>query len=159
MLSIMESEDEIRDQLRAAERAAAAPYVDYPKDPWWTVPGFGALAALFVLSIDLRGQSNMPGWSGTLLLALFMACVIGYLWWQRQRRGTMPSGNAPPEFKRVMWGFALGALVVGVGLFVLADLASLWLAVPSAFVIASVGTLWFGRAYDRAAAQVRERLT
>lgn len=70
----------------------------------------------------------------------------------------MPSGKAPSEFNQVLWGFALGALVVGVTLFALADLAPLWLAIPSAFVIAFVGMLWFGRAYNRAAARVRERL-
>lgn len=76
--------------------------MDYPKDPWWTVPGFGAFASLFVLSINVRDQSNMPGWIGSLLLALFMACVLGYLWWQRRRRGTLSSGQAPPEFNRVL---------------------------------------------------------
>ncbi|MQA82997.1 MAG: hypothetical protein GEV10_31855 [Streptosporangiales bacterium] len=154
----MESKDEIREQLRAAERAAAAPYVDYPKDPWWTVPGFGALASLIVLGVNLREQSDMPDWAATLPLALVAAGACGYVLWQRRRRGTMPSGKAPREVNRVLWGFVLGAVVVAVVVFVFADLAPLWLAVPSAFVLASGGMLWFGRAYDRAAAQARERL-
>lgn len=154
----MESKDEVRDQLRAAERAAAAPYVDYPKDPWWTVPGFGALASLFVLGVNLRQQSDLPDWAGTLPLALVAASVCGYVLWQRRRRGIAPSGKAPREVSRVLWRFVLGAFVVAVVMFVLADLAPLWLAVPFAFVFASGGMLWFGRAYDRAAAQARERL-
>lgn len=154
----MESEDEVREQLKAAERTAAAPYIEYPKDSWWTVPGFGILASVFVLSVNLRGHTDIPGWAGALILALVVACAGGYLWWHRRRRGTMPAGKAPAEFNRVLRGFILGALVVAVALFVLADLTPLWLAVPSAFVIASIGMWWFGRAYDRAATQVRERL-
>lgn len=133
--------------------------MDYPKDPWWTVPGFGALASIFVLGVNLREHSNMPDWAGTLPMALVAACACGYALWQRRRRGTMPSGKAPREINRILWGFVLGAVVVVVAMFLLANLAPLWLAVPCAFVLASGGMLWFGHAYDRAATQVRERST
>lgn len=154
----MENHDAIREELRVAERAAAAPYADYPKDPWWTAPGFGALAALFVVGVNLGAQPQVPGWAATLPSALVVLGSGGYLWWQRRRRGTMPSGRAPREISRVLWWFVLGAAVVAVALFVLADLAPLWLGVPAAFVLAAAGVACFGRAYDRAAARVRERL-
>lgn len=154
----MESKDEARDQLRAAERAAAATYVDYPKDPWWFTPGFGVLAVLLVVMIKLQEQPQTPGWIATLLMVLILAGSLGALRFQRNRRGTLPSGRAPREVNRVLWGFILGAVVVAVTLFVLADLAPLWLAVPAAFLLTSGGLVWFGHAYDRAATQVRKRL-
>lgn len=87
----MESNDEVRAQLRAAERAEAAPYVDYPQDPRWTAPAFGVLASLLVLTANLH---NNPALSSTLSM-LVMLCVLGYALWQRRRRGTQPSGKPP----------------------------------------------------------------
>lgn len=39
-LSTMES-DEARELLKVAERAEAAPYLDYPPTPWWYYPVVG----------------------------------------------------------------------------------------------------------------------
>lgn len=156
-LSGVES-DEIRDRLRTDEQAAAAPYLNYPTDPWWVVPGFGVAASLFVLGVNLHAQPDVSDWVGTALQALVVVCAWGYAWWQRRRRGTMPSGRAPREVNRALWGFIVGAVVVAVALFVLADWTPLWVGTPAAFVLASAGMLWFGRAYDRASAKARERL-
>lgn len=158
MVATVESDDEVRDQLRTVERAAAAPYVDYPRDPWWVVPAFGALASLLVLGIDLSGHSDVPDVLGVLLMAFVALSAWGYAWWQYRRRGTAPSGKVPQELNRVLWWFVAGAIVVAVAMFLLADWAPLWLGMPVAFVLASAGMSWFGRAYERAAAKVRERL-
>ena len=158
MLATMESRDEVRDRLRAAEWGAAAPYVDYPKDPWWVVPGFGALASLFVLGVNIGERADVPDVVAALLMALVALSSWGYVSWQRRRRGTAPSGKAPREIDRVLWWFVVGAVVVAVALFVLADWAPLWLGVPVAFVLTAAGMFWFGSAYARASAKVRERL-
>lgn len=153
----MES-DELRDQLRAADRAAAAPYLDYPKEPWWVVPAFGALASLFVLGVGLRDRPDVPGVLWALIMALVALSAVGYVSWQRRRRGATPSGRAPQEVNRVLWWFVGGAIGVAVVLFLLADWAPWWVGMPAAFVLASGGLFWFGRAYARAVAKVRERL-
>lgn len=151
----MENNDEMRAQLRAAERAEAAPYVDYPEDPRWAAPAFGGLALLLALTASLHDR---PVFS-SLLSMLVVLSVMGYVIWQRRRRGTQPSGKAPREISQVIWGFVAGAIVIGFALLSLGYSAPLWLALPVAFVVGTAGLLWFGRAYDRAAARVRERLT
>lgn len=154
----MESNDEIRAQLRAIDRAAAAPYVDYPKNPWWAVPAFATVAPLFVLGVNLSERSDVPDALAALLMAIVVISAWGYAWWQYRRWGAAPADKAPREVNRVMWGFVAGAVVVGVALFMLADWAPLWLAMPTAFMLVAAGLFWFGRAYARAAQKVRERL-
>lgn len=154
----MESDRQLRERLLLAERAAAAPYVDYPRDPWWIAPGFGLLAVLFVLGINLRERPDGSGWLGSLMSLAVVLAAGGFLRWQRRRRGTMPAGKAPREVKRVLVGFVVGASIVAVALFTLADTAPLWLALPAAFAVTTAGMLWYGAAYDHAAAKVKERL-
>ena len=154
----MKGPDEIREQLRAVERAAAAPYLNYPKNPWWVVPAFGALASLFILGVHLSKRSDLSNALWTALMALVAISAWGYTWWQYRRWGAAPAGKAPREVNRAMWWFVAGAVVVAVALLLLADRAPLWLGMPTAFVLTSAGVFWFGRAYARAAARVRERL-
>ncbi|BCJ69687.1 hypothetical protein [Polymorphospora rubra] len=154
----MESKEEISAHLRVAERAAAAPYVDYPKDPWWSVPAIGLLAVLFVLGTHVQLRTDLPSLVGVLLNLSVGGSGIAYYWWQRRRRGTMPQGDAPREVSRVMWAFIVGAVLVCAVLLLLAAVAPLWLALPAAFLLVSASMLWYGRAYEEAAAQVRNRL-
>ena len=154
----MESDEGLRDHYRTAERAAAAPYLEYPEDPWWTAPGFGVLGALFVLGLDLYGRDDVRDLWGSLAHLLVVAGAVSYIWWQRRRRQTMPSGNAPPEVNRVLVSFIVGAVIIAVGLFLLGDLAPLWLGLPVAFVVVTAAMYWYGTAYERAAAAARERL-
>ena len=154
----MESNDEVRAQIHEADRASAAPYLNSPATAWWVIPPAGVLASLFVLSVNLRTQTEVPGWIATLPLALFAACALGYIRWHRRRVGTMPAGKASRELTRVMWGFTIGAVLVAVALFALADLTPLWVGVPAAFALASAGIAWFGYAYNRAATRTRNRL-
>lgn len=63
------------------------------------------------------------------------------------------------EITRVFWWFISGAIVIGFAVLTLGYSAPLWLALPVAFVVGTAALLWYGRAYDRAAARVRKRLT
>jgi len=150
----MESNNEAREQLRAAERAEAAPYVDYPPDPRWISPAFGVLATLLALAANLHDH---PGWS-SVPSTLVVLGVVGYVLWQRRRRGTQPYGTAPRELTRVYRWYLGGAIVIGTALLVMGYWAPLWLALPVAFLAGTLGLLWFIRAYDRAATRVRKRL-
>lgn len=154
----MENSEGLREQVRAAERAAAAPYVDYEPDPWWVAPGFGLVAVLVVLGIHGDSQGGVPGWVSSLALAAAVVCVLSYVRWQRKRLGALPSGKAPREVNRVLRVFIVAGVVVGLCLFLLADLAPLWLGLPVAFALTTGGMAWYVAAYDRAAARVRERL-
>lgn len=155
----MENSEGLREQIRAAERAAAAPYVDYRPDPWWVAPGFGLIAALLVLGIGLRSQTNAPGWASTVPMAAVVVCVLVYVRWQRRRLGTLPSGKAPREVRRVLRVYIVAGLLVGLGLFLLADLVSLWWGLPIAFAVTTGAMAWYISAYSHAAERVRERLT
>lgn len=154
----MESDDGYREHLREVERAAAAPYVTVLQHPWWAVPAFGALASLYVLGVELSSRPEVSRILATSLMALLAGSTWVYAYWQRRRSGVSPSGKAPREIDRVMWCYVAGAVVVAIVLILLADLAPLWIGMPAAFILAATGILWFGRAYARAAARVRERL-
>lgn len=147
-----------RQELSAAERAAAAPYVEIKADPWWVAPGFGLLGLLLVLSRGLRAQADAPDWASTLPLALIVLGSLGYVLWQRRRLGALPAGPAPREINRVLRWFVVGAALVAIALFVLGDRAPLWLGLPLGFALATGGMAWYGAAYGRAASRVRERL-
>lgn len=150
----MESTQELRERQRVAERAAAAPYVDYPPDPGWYAPLFGVWAAVFVLVV---GLVDSPEWRSGGLLVLALACgvIIG---WQRRRRGTWPRGKPPAEIRRVGIAFVIGAaVVIGVGALLL-WLTPTAVAALVSFVIVTAGVWWYDRAYARAADRTRERL-
>lgn len=155
MLSVMESAEEMRERLRVAERAAAAPFVDYPPDPWWVSPAFGLWAAVLVLVVGGFGGGQV--WRVVALLAL--AAMQGiFLGWQRKRRGAWPRGAAPAEIRRALLGFSCGtAVVIAVGA-VLWWLAPLIAAAAGVFIIVTAGVASYELAYDRAAARTRKRL-
>lgn len=154
----MES-DEIRAQLLEAERAAAAPYVLYPKDPWWQGVLLALTSPLFVLVVTQtagvfsghRTWAVLPGIAITLI-SLFV--VLN----QRKRRGALPQGKAPRELRVVFRWYYIGAGITVLAVVTLALLTTLWWSLPLSFAVTFGGLLWFGAAYERAAARVRERL-
>ncbi len=155
MLSDMENIDEIREQQRVAERAAAAPYVDYPATPLWYMPVMGAWAFLATVLFTRPGNSTAVRIVGELVL---VGAALALVWWQRRIRGVWPTGRAPEEIRRVMAWFVLGvAVVIGVVLGVRL-VVNVWVAAVVAFVIVTAGVTWYEKAYARASDRVRERL-
>lgn len=151
----MESSEELRERIRVAERAAAAPYVDYPPTPWWYSPGFGAWAAALLVLLGLPGDRH--GWRAAGIAGLVLVEVV-FIAWYRRYRGTWPSGKAPDEIRRVMVGFVIGTVVVlGAGV-LLVWLTPVAVAAVAGFVMVTAGIAWYERAYARAAARTRERL-
>lgn len=150
----MESErDQILAQLRETERGEAAAWVSYPPTPRWWPFLFGAWTFLYAGTIGWL--SDLPQAGAMLVLAAAMGLLIG---WDRRRRGAWPTGRAPREIKRLMTAFFVGCVAVAaLGWLVGETLGTLAAALVSAVVVtAFVG--WYGAAYDRAAAEVRERL-
>ncbi|WP_161895633.1 hypothetical protein [Gordonia spumicola] len=144
-----------RDTLRAAERAAAAPFVDYPPTPVWYPPALGGWFAILSAIMVYR-----PGPAVSVpLLVVLIALVGAFMAWHSRVRGTLPTlTGAPKELHRPMYGYAAGvvvivAVVVPVGLF-----APPIAAVIATFVLVTIGIAAYERAYFRAAQAVKERL-
>src|SRR6478609_11986411 len=112
----MES-NEIRDALREADAAEAAPWTEYPPTPWWYVSVASLWAGSMVLALALDTRT---------LFLLLVAAELLFLAWYRRRRGLWPTGAAPREFRRPIW-FLVAALaaVIGVAL-VVHELAGPW---------------------------------
>ena len=152
----MESDDtraHLREALRMADRAEAAPWTDYPPTPRWWPPLFALWTLAFGLEIGyLDGLSQALT---TLALAALMGVVIG---WQRAYRGTYPTACAPREFRASLVGLVAGALVI----VLLARLLGLAVAPWLGAVLAALGVLvlvhWYERVYARTADRVRARL-
>jgi hypothetical protein len=156
MLADMESYTEARTALAAAERAGAAPYVDYPATPKWYPPAVGAWLALMILAC--HGASQRP--------AVFIPVVVGliaaegaFFAWYRRRWQTWPSmRNAPKEINAAYRRYAVGAtLAIAAGIGVYALLGP-YAAAAAAFVLVTLGLALYERDYARAAAATRRRL-
>ena len=152
------NQDEVRRALLVAERAAAAPYIDYPPSPAWFAPVTGLWFAALVGVFTWWRESVAVFVVG---LGLLLALEAGYLTWMRQRHGALPmpgTGTPPAEIGRVWRGYFAGCGVV------LALVALVWWQVgvlPAAattFVLVTSGLVWYERAYVAAAGVVRERL-
>lgn len=145
--------DEIAAALREDERAAAAPWIDYPAPPaWYPVAGglwFGAWA--WILTAD-------QWWSSLLLLPLLLL-VGGYVGWYRRRRGTTPRWwGAPREIDRVLWLFIGTAAVLVAGGVLLDQLVGRWPMIAWVTLGVGAGLALYEWRYARAARRTRERL-
>lgn len=145
--------------LREIDRAAAAPFLDYPELPaWWPI-----VAGVWFALVFASGFTTWIGAVGLRVgaIALLIAVLAFFLRWYVARRGVMPSTDprvAPPEIGRAMrWyyaGVALCAVVIAAS-FLWAPSAA---AVAVTFVLVTIGIALYDRAYRRAAARVRARL-
>ena len=151
-VSIMES-DEIRAALDEADRAEAAPWVDYPPTPAWYPVGSGFWAAALVLVI---GELDGPVFA--FCMAGLIAIELGFLAWYRRYRGAMPTGAAPREFRAAIVRFATASCVAAGTVLVLSLAVSPWLGAPLALVAFTGIFAWYERAYADAARRTRERL-
>jgi hypothetical protein len=152
----MESAYEARTALAVAERAGAAPYIDYPPTPRWYPFVVGAWGALMALAAGLSADHALLG--GALLVAL-VASEGAFLAWYRRYRRVVPSmTGAPREIAAAFRRFLAGAvMVLGACAGVYA-----WLGpVPAAvftFCLVTPAVALYERHYAAAAASARARL-
>jgi hypothetical protein len=153
----MESEQlDPHDAQRIAERAEAAPYVDYPATPWWYAPAVGLWVAGLLLTLDAMRDHTAVALPAMLVL-IGLECA--YLGWYTRRHGALPSLRRPPaEFRGALAGYAVGTVLA------VAAITTAWLVAggPAAAVVALVlvtgGIALYERSYARAAARTRARL-
>lgn len=162
MVSIMESTHPIPptgDELHDVERAAAAPFVEYPDLPWWWAVVAGAWFTAILTPTVLDWPGNV--FARLALLTVLIAILGATVRWYVAQRGVMPSNDprvAPTEIGRVMWAYYVGVAVV------LVVLLALWIWAPPAvtlaavFVLSSGGLTFYERRYRTAAARTRARL-
>lgn len=152
------NQDEVRFALLEAERAAAAPYIDYPVLPKWYAPATGLWFAGFVGVFAWWRESTAMFVS---LLAVLVAVEALFLVWMQKRHGALPmpgTGNPPAEIGRIWRRYYAGCVVV---LALVALVGWTFGVLPAAaitFALVDAGTAWYERAYAKAAGSVRERL-
>jgi hypothetical protein len=157
MVSGMESTEEARQALAAAERAATLPYTTYPPTPRWFPIAAGTWSAGVVVTVALLGDENR--WA-LALFACLIALELAYLRWYRRRHGVMPSlRNVPSELTAVMRGYWWGTVAVVGCVCVAYFTAGPVAAAALAFVLVTGGLAWYERRYTAAAAATRRRVS
>jgi hypothetical protein len=155
MVSGMESSS-ARQDLAAAERAAAAPYVDYPATPRWYPPVLGAWTAALVAALTML--DGHPVVRGAVLVAL-VAMEGGFFGWYRVYRGTMPSlRHAPREINDELRRYVVVVVLMAGAVVAAALLLPDGVAPVLAFMLVTAGAAAYERRYARAAEATRARL-
>ena len=111
----MESDAEIRAQLRALERAEAAPYTDFRPTPRWFLPAAALWGGSLAAFVRLSRSESRPAEIAAVVGIIGLAALIGvYVTWYQRYHGATPSlfRRKPPEIRRVMAFYVVGALVV-----------------------------------------------
>lgn len=149
----MES-DEIRAALRAADRAEAAPWTDYPPTPRWYPPATGAWAAAVTLVLG-----GLDGVARTSAVVALLAVELAFLaWYVHYRGGTLPTGTAPRELRPAIARFATATAAVVAGVAVLTLAVDVLAGAALAFVGVTAVVTCYEHAYAAAICRVRERL-
>lgn len=154
----MES-DEVRELLEVAERAEAAPYIDYPTTPWWYPPVVGAWVAAMIGTFTWW-RENIGLFVGSMVVLVIVEVV--FLGWMTRRHGAfpMPGKGTPPAEIRSAWNSYFAALPPIAGLIGLSWwLGGVPIAAAVAFVVVTAGLVIYERRYAKAACVVRARLT
>ena len=142
--------------LAEAERAASAPYVDYPPTPKWYPPAAGLWAAGFTLTVTAAWRR--PVIFVPAIVALLALEALFLVWYRRYRR-TMPDLRAAPvEFRSEFRRYAVGLVGVVAAVVVAAWLTGPWAAAATTFVLVTVGVLLYERRYAAAATATHARL-
>lgn len=157
MVSVMEStREDLLQAQRAAERAEAAPYTDYPPTPAWYPPAMGAWMAAYTLLLTLREDHGVWLVLGMIALASLTGLFLG---WYSRYHGAMPNlRHAPREFRRAFACYAAVVVTIGASIALAWRLAGPALAAPVAFAATTLGLIVYERSYAAAARRTRERL-
>jgi hypothetical protein len=145
-------------QLKAAERGAAAPYVNYPPTPWWYAPSIGAWAAAMIGTFTWW-RENAGLFVGSL--AALIAVEILFVVWMQRRHGALPmpgKGTPPVEIAGVWRGYLASLPVVALLVGLVWWLVGVPAAAGAAFVLVTVGLAVYERRYALAAARTQARL-
>ncbi len=111
-----------------------------------------------MLNTLIAGSTTMRSLLGVQSFALISISLV-VVFTQRKRRGALPAmGKAPGELSRAFRGYFVGAATLTLVVSALALTTPLYVSVPVAWALSLGGIYWFGRAYEWAAEQVRERL-
>ena len=150
----MESDLTPQQALAAAERAGAAPYVDYPPTPAWYFPAVGVWAAAMVLAVGELADRPLVFVPVLIALAVAEGVFIG---WYRRYRVTMPSmRHVPREIARAMVGFGVGAVIVVIAGVVAAT--NSFIAAAVTFLAVTAGLIVYEHRYATAARAASERM-
>lgn len=142
--------------LAAAERAAAAPFVNRRPTSWWLLIGFAAVIGADVMLLALPTTALRI--VGLILIAVAVGALIGSM---HHLYGAIPrfSSDMPAEFRSLYVGYYLLVLGVITAAFIIA------LGMQHAIIgglVAFVGTLavlvWYERRDRVVAEAVRARL-
>ncbi|MFD1824820.1 MULTISPECIES: hypothetical protein [Mumia] len=156
----MESDSEVRDQLRDLERAEPASYTDAPPTPRWRLPTTAlASAALAALAKLTYGNDPYRIWAAASNVGLSVLVGV-YLGWYQRYHEAPPSlrGKKPFEIRSVGRSYLVGAAVALAVNAATVAVAPWWLCAAVGFVTVGAGLWWYERAYARAAAAAKERL-
>ena len=150
--------DELQQELRAAERAAAAPFVEDPRSQAW----YPLFMAAFVTALTAGPVLTVHGlgYLGFPLQAVALAAVAFYYARHHERAGAVPRmRSAPPEVQRAYTLVLVGA-VAGLGVSVLTWLVSGWPTGLAAVFVSSLAVAWLyeRHLYPRALHLVQQRL-
>lgn len=135
--------------LRDADRAEAAPWIEFPATPWWYVP---------IASIWIGGVVLALSYRSMLLFFALVAAELLFLTWYRRCRGMWPTGPAPREYRRPIT-LAGASIFASLGVAAVVWLfAGPWGSAITMAVLSAAILTWYERAYADAARRTRERL-
>lgn len=148
-------------ELRAAEQAAAAPYLDYPPTSWWEpwAVGLWCGAMTWLVGMQLRGEDI--GWV-IIAQPLLVLAMAGWVFWQARRHGALPSRlwgpQVPPEIRGAYRRYLVGVLVYLALIAALLGWTTATVAAVTAVPLGIVGFRLYDRDYRAAAERARVRL-
>lgn len=145
-----------------AERAEAAPYIDYRPTPRWIYAAAGGWCA-FVVGLRWFDDSELPGKDAVQIggVVVMIALVAAFVAWHRRYYGFRPPSlwsPKPREIRSAYLGYLVGVAVV-IALIALTFAVGGWPAATGVAGVAGAGGYWlYDRAYAGQAAKVRARL-
>jgi hypothetical protein len=145
--------ESVRAQLEEMERGELAPWVTLPPTPAWWAVAFGLWAAGFALVVGLLEGAAQSLAQLALVLVLFAAIA-----WDRQRRGTYPTGRPPRDFTRAIVAMLLGAAAVAGVSWLVGVQVNVWVAAAIAGVGSWAVVARYEHEYAAIAARLREPL-
>jgi len=150
----METNENLRQELREAERGEALGWTGY-RFPAWTPFAMAVWATTFTL-----GLYYLDGALGNVSSLVHLVVMLGYIWWDHRTQAAYPSysGRVPREYNRPTIALFASPLVLLPVAFLLGYYVAGWVAAVFIGVTWGVAVLLYNRAYARASAAVRARL-